>query len=79
MSMGRDYISELRTLTGLLFIYQEIYEHGEPWQNDNGTRKLLSYPPEHTGKPTIRRKWVKKIKNLVLQSIFVHALKGFLT
>jgi hypothetical protein len=33
MSMGRDYISELQPLTGLLFIPQ-IYEYGEPRWND---------------------------------------------
>jgi hypothetical protein len=34
MSMGWDYISELRPPTGLLFILQVIPEHGEPWWND---------------------------------------------
>jgi hypothetical protein len=34
MSMGRDYVSELLPLTGLLFILQVIYEHAEPWWND---------------------------------------------
>jgi hypothetical protein len=34
MSMGCDYVSELRTPTGLLFITQAIYQHGEPWRND---------------------------------------------
>jgi hypothetical protein len=30
MSVGRDYVSELRPPTGLLFIPQVIYEYGEP-------------------------------------------------
>jgi hypothetical protein len=30
-----DYVSELRPSTGLLFIPQMIYEHGEPWWNDD--------------------------------------------
>jgi hypothetical protein len=34
MSMGWDYVSELRPLTGLLFIPQVIYEHGELRWND---------------------------------------------
>jgi hypothetical protein len=33
MSMGWDYVSELRPPTGLLFIPQIIYEHGEPRWN----------------------------------------------
>jgi hypothetical protein len=41
MSMGRDYISELRPPTGLLFIPQVIYEHGEPWWNDIDMEKLI--------------------------------------
>jgi hypothetical protein len=34
MSMGWDYVSELRPPTGLLFIPQMIYEYGQPWWND---------------------------------------------
>jgi hypothetical protein len=47
MSMRRDDISELWPPTGLLFIPQVIYEHGELWWNDidwekpkNSDRKL---------------------------------------
>jgi hypothetical protein len=29
--MGRNYVSELRPPTGVLFIPQVIYEHEEPW------------------------------------------------
>jgi hypothetical protein len=36
MSMGWDYVSELRPPANLLFIPQMIYEHGEPWWNDIG-------------------------------------------
>jgi hypothetical protein len=32
--MRRNYVSELLTPTGLLFIPQAIYEHGEPRWND---------------------------------------------
>jgi hypothetical protein len=34
MSVGRDYVSELRQRAGLLVIYQVIYDHGGPWWND---------------------------------------------
>jgi hypothetical protein len=53
MSMGWDYVCELWPQTGLLFISQMIYEHGEPWWNyvtDRG--KLLICPPELSGNPT---------------------------
>jgi hypothetical protein len=30
MSMGWDYVPELRPPTGLLFIPEAMYEHGEP-------------------------------------------------
>jgi hypothetical protein len=33
MSMGREYVSELRPPTCLLYIPQVIYEHGKPWSN----------------------------------------------
>jgi hypothetical protein len=34
MPMGRDYVSELRSITDLLFNHQVLYDHGEPWWND---------------------------------------------
>jgi hypothetical protein len=34
MLMGRDYISELQSPTGLSFIPQVIHEHREPWWNN---------------------------------------------
>jgi hypothetical protein len=39
MSMGRDYVSELRPPTGLLFIPQVIYEHGF-YSGQKGARTL---------------------------------------
>jgi hypothetical protein len=54
MSMGQDYVSELRPPTGLLFIPQVIYEHGEPWWNDISRGKLLIRPQELSGNPTSR-------------------------
>jgi hypothetical protein len=41
-------MSELRPPTGLLFITQVIYEHGEQWWNDID-RGYLSYSPELSG------------------------------
>jgi hypothetical protein len=55
MSMGWNYVSELRPPTGLLFILQMIYEHGEPWWNDDADRgKIQTRPPELSGNPTNR-------------------------
>jgi hypothetical protein len=34
MSMARDYISDLRAPTGMVFIQKLIYEHEEPQWND---------------------------------------------
>jgi hypothetical protein len=52
MSIGRDYVSELWPPTDLLFICQLIYEHEEPWWNDDVDReKLLIRPPELSGNP----------------------------
>jgi hypothetical protein len=71
MSMGRDHVSELRPPTGLLFIPQVIYEHGEPWWNDNDRGKLI-HPPELSGNPTSshlvarQEKLANKIMNLAL-------------
>jgi hypothetical protein len=52
-SMRWDYVCELRQPTGLLLMPQVIYEHGEPWWNDMGRRKLLIRPPELSGNTTI--------------------------
>jgi hypothetical protein len=41
MSMGLDYVSELRPPTGLLIIPKLMYEYGEPWRNDIESVKLL--------------------------------------
>jgi hypothetical protein len=41
MSMGLDYVSELRPPTGLLFISQVMYGCGEPWWNDDVNRGEL--------------------------------------
>jgi hypothetical protein len=52
MSTGRDCVSELRPRTGLLFILQVTYEHGEPWWDDtdrikpkNSQIKLIQCQP----------------------------------
>jgi hypothetical protein len=48
MSMGSDYVSELRPPTVLLFIPQVINEHGEPWWNDVDGGRLLIRPLERS-------------------------------
>jgi hypothetical protein len=54
MSMGSDYVSELRPPTCLLFIPHVIYERGEPWRNDADRTKLVTRAPELSGNPTTR-------------------------
>jgi hypothetical protein len=72
MLKGRDYLSELRPPTDILFTCQVIDEHGEPWWNDVNKAKLLIHPPELSGNPTsaptqqqIRRIWTKEMMDLV--------------
>jgi hypothetical protein len=43
MSMGWDYVSELQPPSGLLFIPQMIYEHGEPRWNDTDRENWFVY------------------------------------
>jgi hypothetical protein len=40
MSMQRDYVSELQSLTGLLFTPQMIQKYREPWWNDTDRGNL---------------------------------------
>jgi hypothetical protein len=47
-SMGREYDAGLRPPTGLLFIPQVIYKHGEEWWNDIDRGKLIR-PSEVSG------------------------------
>jgi hypothetical protein len=46
MTKGWDYVSELRSTVGLLFISQVIYEHGVTRWNDIDSGKLLIRAPE---------------------------------
>jgi hypothetical protein len=43
ISMGRDYVSELRPSTNIFFIPQviDLYEHGEPWWNYRGNSRFI--------------------------------------
>jgi hypothetical protein len=41
-----EYVCELRPPAGLLLISQVIYEHGEPWWNDDDRENILIRPPE---------------------------------
>jgi hypothetical protein len=69
MSMGWDYDSELRLLTGLLFIPQIIYESGQPWWNQRNTEELGEnlvpvslFPPQIPHGLTQARTWASMVK-----------------
>jgi hypothetical protein len=55
--------------TGLLSNPFVIYEHGEPWWNDIGRRKIMIRPPELSGNTDSRalvskqRNWENEIMN----------------
>jgi hypothetical protein len=51
MSMAWDYVSELRSPTGLLLIPQDMCEHKEPWRNDTDMEKVIR-PQDLSGSPT---------------------------
>jgi hypothetical protein len=82
MLVGRDYVSELRPPTGLLFIPRVMCEHGQQLWDNIDKRKLLIRPPELSGNPTShhpvasREEVVKKMMNLgctiLLKSIHNH-------
>jgi hypothetical protein len=57
MSIGWEYISEVRPPTGLLFISQVIYEHGEPYCNNIDMGKSLIRPTELSGNSASRVIW----------------------
>jgi hypothetical protein len=76
MLMKWDYICELRPSTGLLFILQVIYGHGEPWWNDINKEKLLIRLPALSGNPISshliakQEDLVKEMMNLVYEIYF---------
>jgi hypothetical protein len=63
--------SELRPPTGLLFVLQVIYEHGETWWNYIDRGELLIRPPELSGNFTSshlvenQEELAKKVLNFV--------------
>jgi hypothetical protein len=90
MSMGWDYVSELRPPTGLLFIHQVIHEHGEWWWNDVDRGKLKIRPTEFSGNPTKRvlvasrrngRRewwiWPCQVFPFILASNVLHSVKSY--
>jgi hypothetical protein len=88
---GWDSVCELRPPMGQLFVPQLIYEHGEPWRDDDaGSGKCLTRPPELSGNTTSTVIWEQvrgmdeRSKNLALlailshlQVIFLHAVKSY--
>jgi hypothetical protein len=56
-SMGWDYVFELWSPTGLLFIPQVIHEHRETWLDELYRKILLICPPELSGNPTSEVIW----------------------
>jgi hypothetical protein len=52
ISMGLEYVSELRPPSGLLLIPQVRYKHGEPWWKDIDRVKVVIRPPQLSGNPT---------------------------
>jgi hypothetical protein len=52
ISMGLEYVSELRPPLGLLLIPQVIYKHGEPWWKEIDRVKVMIRPPQFSGNPT---------------------------
>jgi hypothetical protein len=54
VSMGWDYVSELRPPTGLLFIPPMICVRGDPWGIDIRRGELPIRLPELSGNPTLR-------------------------
>jgi hypothetical protein len=78
---GGETTSELWPPTSLLFIPHMMYEHGEPWWNDDASRgKLLthlwqSYKQRHLG-ASRRNGWKKW--GFSLASISIHTCKWYL-
>lgn len=84
MSTGWDYVFELRSPAGLLFISQEIQEHGGPWWNDDVVRgKLLNRPLELLGSPATshlvasRRNGQKELEFCLAVFLFILASDSF--
>jgi hypothetical protein len=65
MSMVWVYISELRPLTGLLFIPHVIYENGRPWWND--MYRVNSYYATTSRLLTKKEELEKEIMNFVYE------------
>jgi hypothetical protein len=81
VSVGWNYIFELRPPVGLLFTPQVIYEHGEPWYQQGKT-------PDSSARALWNSYWQsrlvaeqekvgKEMINFALQSISFVLAKGF--
>jgi hypothetical protein len=80
--MGWDDVSELQPPTGILFIPQVIYEHGEPWWWYVHQGSLANLPAESSGSK--QEEWAKgmsiwpcKVFLFILQVIFLHTVKSY--
>jgi hypothetical protein len=83
MSTGWDFDSELWPPTGLLFVSQKIYEHGELWWNDvdRGNSRFVHHSSLAINQQSSGSKQEEREKgrlNLAFWSIFVHSCKWFL-
>jgi hypothetical protein len=69
----------MRQTTDLLFISKVIYEHGEPWWNDDFDKKLPILPKALYDYPTTelsaskQEERTKGMMNLALKITFIHA------
>jgi hypothetical protein len=88
LMMGWDYVSELRSPTGLLFIPQVICEHGEPWlwwcrlgiTPDSSTRALWqSYQQRHLDQVGVMDEGVRisPISICSTSKNLLHAVKSY--
>jgi hypothetical protein len=85
-SVGWDHVSELRPPTGLLFVPQMVYEHGEPWWNainggetpDSSTRALWhSHQQSHV--VAKQEGLAKEVMKCCIMKYLFHTWKGSLT
>jgi hypothetical protein len=84
--MARDYVPELRTPAGLLFIPQVVYEHADSWWNDINRAKLLIRPQSSlaillaelsSSKAEGNVELPYKVSLFILRRVFFHSVKSY--